>query len=102
MSKPELILQDNTLSVVMPDKLDITNSQEVLDIIQNTLAQKKVEKIIFDMQHCDYISSAGIGILANITRQAKEKNIKTKLSNYSETIKQILVVTDILKYIGTE
>lgn len=102
MNKSKITLKDSTLSVVIPEKLDITNSQDILSSALNILDQKNVENVIFDMKECDYISSAGIGILANITREAKAKGIKTKLVNFSESIKQILIVTDILRYIGTD
>jgi anti-anti-sigma factor len=73
-----------------------------LEDIKNELASVKINEIEYDMSSCDFISSAGIGILVNTTRQAKEKGHKTKMANYNDSIENILKITDILGYIGTE
>lgn len=102
MSDVLFSIENRNLMIYLPNKLDISNSNEVLTKIEEELAKHKVSKIIYDMKNCDFISSAGIGIIANLTRQAKEDNVKTKVVNYNDSIKEILEVTDILAYIGTE
>ena len=102
MSNASNILEGTNLTIIIPEKLDITNSQEILTEALKIVKNTELTCIEFNMKECDFISSAGIGILANITREAKTKNIKTKLTNFSDSIKQILTVTDILRYIGDE
>jgi anti-anti-sigma factor len=94
--------KDENLIVLMPVKVDITNSHSILTEIVNYINADKVKKVIFDMKDCDFISSAGIGLMANIAKQSKDKSIKTCVKNCNDSIKEVLTITDIINYIGIE
>lgn len=85
----------------LPERLDISNSGEVLKELEVQVKNAKFKEFIFDMEKCTFISSAGIGLIVNITRQVKERDCKTKIINYSDQIKEIFEITDVLSYVGT-
>ncbi len=95
-------LEKKELSVALPKKLDISNSGAILKEMEEKIGNEKFKTFIFDMSECEYISSAGIGILVNITRQLKGKKYNTKIVNYNENIEEVLKITDILSYIGID
>ncbi len=102
MSEAKLNLSDKQLLVLLPEKVDITNSHDILKEISVKMQEEHVDKVIFDLSKCEFISSAGIGLLANIIRQTKDKKMKTNVINYNSSIKEVLTITDIMGYIDKD
>ena len=102
MSDAKLNLSDKQLLVLLPEKVDITNSHDILKEISVKRQEEQVDKVIFDLSRCEFISSAGIGLLANIIRQTKDKKMKTNVINYNSSIKEVLTITDIMGYIDKD
>jgi len=100
MSNVNFEINGKKIIAGLPEKLDITISGEVLKTIEEKIKVVNCNELIFDLKSTEFISSAGIGILLNLTRQIKGKNGKTGIINFSEQIKQVFEITDVLGYIN--
>lgn len=95
--KKEII--DSVLYVSLTDKLDTLTSQDLLDNLKDDI--NIVNKIVFDFEKLNYISSAGLRVLLTYqkTLGGKEHVI---IKHANDVIKNIFEVTGFLKLLMVE
>lgn len=83
-------IQDSTLTVQLEGKLDTNTTplaeQEIMEDVD------KVDKIIVDMEHLKYLSSAGLRLLLILHKRMSERDGLT-IIHVNETIMEILQFT---------
>ena len=88
-------IQDRVCEITVQQCLHRNESQELLKKWGELLGALDLEKVVLDMQICQSISSAGIGAILTIAKEAKAKAISLALINCDEKVKYLFNVTGI-------
>lgn len=82
----------NGVSVVkVKGNLDGTTAQQAQDTIVPLLLNKSM--IVFDMEECPYVSSAGLRVLLVIAKKLANIGGKGALANVPEEVKDVMEMT---------
>jgi len=83
--------QDGISIVSLIGKLDSASSNDV----QDTILEKVTLGVtfVFDMQACDFISSAGLRVLLIIAKRIKVNNASAAMSGLSNEIMEVMQMT---------
>lgn len=99
-----LFTEMNNCLVVIPRKrLDTNNSPEVAETITEKI-QNGEEKVVFDFDRTDYVSSAGLRVILVTAKLLKPKNGKLALCNANDQILEVLEISgfhSIVKHFGS-
>lgn len=89
------------ISVVsLKGQLDsITSSQ--LEKILDSLVDRKIYRIIVDMEHVTYVSSAGWGIFLGILKDIRTNRGDLKLSGISADVMEVIRMLEIDSFLPT-
>ncbi len=86
------IKQQGEISIIaLIGKLDSASSNEVQDTILEKITPGV--KFVFDMQACDFISSAGLRVLLIIAKRIKINNASAAMAGLSDEIMEVMKMT---------
>ena len=81
---------ENTLTIALGDRLDTITAPELEAELRDSL--EGITELIFDLQHLDYISSAGLRVLLSAQKTMNRQG-EMKVLHVNETIGEIFEVT---------
>lgn len=87
----KIIEQDGVVIATLVGKLDSNSSADVQDIVLTKITTGV--KFVFDMESCDYISSAGLRTLLIIAKRIKINNAFAAMTGLSEEIIEVMEMT---------
>jgi anti-sigma B factor antagonist len=73
-------------------EMDLYNSYKLKEVFMKML-EKKIEKIIINMEDVEYIDSSGIGALIYITSTIKKINLRFAVANVHGSVKKVIDLT---------
>lgn len=77
--------------------LDLYNAHELKEIV-NKLTNKKVEKLVINMESVDYIDSSGVGALIHIFTNMKKIGARLKIANVHGSVAKVIKLTKLMNY----
>ncbi len=84
--------------IMLKGDMDYFCSRELRDVIFK-LIHEKTKNIILDLKDVSFIDSAGMGLLINVNKEAKNHNGKLGLLNLSEGILKLIKLATLDKII---
>ena len=69
-------IERNVGVIVIDRRFDTWNAEEAFNLCMEFL-ENRMQKIVFNLMETEVISSSGIGILARLAREIKEKQLTT-------------------------
>jgi anti-anti-sigma factor len=82
--------------VIRPSGSIDANTYQVLGVEVEAVLNKSPNLIIFDMDHVDYVSSAGIGVVLAAEKAMKKARGKTLLVNLKPHIRKVFEIVQAL------
>ena len=87
----------DTYIIDVNGEMDLYNSYKLKELVMKML-QKKVKKIIVNLEKVDYIDSSGIGALIYICSTLKKMSLKFMLTNIHGSVKKVIELTKLIGY----
>jgi anti-sigma B factor antagonist len=87
------ILKGDIVRVIMPEEVDLTNSQDIKRKVYESAIEKGYKKLLLDFSNTTYIDSTGLGIIVAIHKQALMNAGTTALINLDPNIENLLRMT---------
>ncbi|QQO11117.1 anti-sigma factor antagonist [Breznakiella homolactica] len=78
--------------------MDLYNSYKLKELLMKML-EKKVERLIINLEKVDYIDSSGIGALIYICSTAKKVNLKLAIANIHGSVRKSIELTKVMIYL---
>jgi anti-anti-sigma factor len=85
-------LDDGTLTVIFPDRLDTLNADEINKELMTHVSTGQLD-FILDMGHLTYISSSGLRVLLILQKKVSPLNGQVSLANVAPDILQIIDIS---------
>jgi len=86
-------VQGNALYITAEgDLLGLQNDVKIIDFINNELPETVIYCII-DIEHINYMNSAGLSLLIRILTKFRNRDGDVALVNPSESVRKLLVIT---------
>ena len=95
--------QGNVLVAAFNGRLDASNSGATQDRVVSLIDQGE-HRLVLDLEHLDYISSAGLRVLLVAAKKLKIANGKIALCGLQESIREIFEIAgfiDMFPIVGT-
>jgi uncharacterized protein (TIGR02172 family) len=83
------------LTVALEGRLDITTAAEV----EATLSLDDVDTLVFDLDACSYVSSAGLRVFLTAYRTLNARGGRAELVNVSREVREVLEVTGLSRLV---
>ena len=84
------ILPGKEMSIIMiPERFDATNAPGIESDLKVFLATTPVKKMIFDFSRTDYIASAGLKVLLQVTRDLLKSGVRVILAGLKPSVYRI-------------
>ena len=90
---------DDNLVITLEGRLDSTNSQELMDTINNSL--QGVTDLVIDLEKLEYMSSAGLRVMLS-AQKTMNKQGSMKITHVNETIMEVFDVTGFVDILTIE
>ena len=90
-------IDGKVLNLTISGHIDATTAPELEKIVSGDLA--KVEKVVFDFEKVEYISSAGLRVLLSVHKSMASKGGEFILTNVSTDVKNVLEMTGFLSFL---
>jgi len=90
-------IDGNVLNLAISGHIDATTAPELEKIVNADAS--KVNKIIFDFEKVEYISSAGLRVLLSTHKAMSSKGGDFVLANVSGDVKNVLEMTGFLSFL---
>ena len=81
---------DDNLVITLEGRLDSTNSQELMDTINNSL--QGVTDLVIDLEKLEYMSSAGLRVMLSAQKTMNKQGGMT-VRNVSELVRSVFTIT---------
>ena len=81
---------DDNLVITLEGRLDSTNSQELMDTINNSL--QGVTDLVIDLEKLEYMSSAGLRVMLS-AQKTMNKQGSMIVRNASELVRSVFDIT---------
>ena len=81
---------DDNLVITLEGRLDSTNSQELMDTINNSL--QGVTDLVIDLEKLEYMSSAGLRVMLSAQKTMNKQGSMT-VRNASELVRSVFDIT---------
>ena len=78
-------------------EMDLYNSYKLKELVSKMI-EKKVNKLIINLEKVDYIDSSGIGALISICSTMKKLNNVLYISNVHGSVKKVIELTKLTGY----
>ena len=92
--------QGEVLTVTIEGTLDISTAPQLKEEMEGELDD--VMEVYFDMEKCDYTSSAGLRVLLGVYQVLDEKEGRMVLRNLNNSFMEILEMTGFTDFIEVE
>ena len=90
-------INGKVLNLSISGHIDATTAPELEKIVNEDVA--KVEKIVFDFEKVEYISSAGLRVLLSVHKAMSSKGGEFVIENVSSDVKNVLEMTGFLSFL---
>ena len=90
-------LEGKVLNLSISGHIDATTAPELEKIVMADAS--KVEKIVFDFEKVEYISSAGLRVLLSVHKAMSSKGGEFIIENVSVDVKNVLEMTGFLSFL---
>ena len=90
-------IEGKVLNLTISGHIDATTAPELEKIVSGDVA--KVEKMVFDFEKVEYISSAGLRVLLSIHKAMSSKGGEFVLEHVSGDVKNVLEMTGFLSFL---
>ena len=87
--------------LALSGRLVLGQESSGLRITVDNLLSSGATKIVINLEHVNYVDSAGLGTLIELHRKAKDKGAKLKLCNLRPNLKQALEIARLLPIFDT-
>jgi len=77
--------------------LDLYNAHELKEVV-NKLTNKKVEKLVINLESVDYIDSSGVGALIHIFTNMKKIGAQLKIAKVHGSVAKVIKLTKLMNY----
>ena len=91
--------EDTTLTVALDGRLDTLTAPQLEDKLEDSI--EGVEKLVFDLEKLQYISSAGLRVLLS-AMQIMEEQGELKVRNARPEVMDVFEVTGFIDYLSFE
>lgn len=91
-------LENNSLIIALPERVDSNNANEIGDELDSILANNNAEEVVLDASILKYISSAGLRIVL----KCKKRSNDLKIINVSSEVYEIFEMTGFTEIIQVE
>ena len=88
---------DDSLVITLEGRLDSTNSQELMDTINNSL--QGVTDLVIDLEKLEYMSSAGLRVMLSAQKTMNKQGSMT-VRNASELVRSVFTITGMVSVIN--
>jgi len=78
-------------------EMDLYNSYKLKELIMKMI-EKKIEKLIINLEQVEYIDSSGIGALIYITSTIKKMNLRLAMTNVYGSVKKVIELTKLTHF----
>ncbi len=89
---------DNTV-IVLNGRLDTTTAPSLESFLDETISD--IKELVFDMEHLEYISSAGLRVLLKVQKEMNKKG-NMKLIHVSEAVMEVFEITGFSDFLSIE
>jgi anti-anti-sigma factor len=90
--KIEEVMQNNICVVRVTGRLDATTAPELDQAVVQIIEQGK-HKMVFDLTHLEYVSSAGLRIFLVVAKKLKVLNGELSLAGLQGNIKEVIEIS---------
>lgn len=87
------IIEECIVKVIMPEEVELTNSQDIKRKIYETVFEKGYKKVLLDFSKTKYIDSTGLGIIVAIHKQSLMNAGAAAIINLDNNIKSLFKMT---------
>ena len=91
--------QDQSLTVMLDEELDATNSPELKKMLEEEIPG--IKELIFDLSRLEYVSSAGLRVFLHMQKYMKSAG-KMCIRNVGKDVMAIFRVTGFIKLLNIE
>lgn len=77
--------------------MDLYNAHELKEIV-NKLMNKKVEKLVINLENVEYIDSSGVGALIHIFTTLKKRECQLKIARVHGSVAKVIKLTKLMGY----
>ena len=84
--------ENGIVSIVIKGRLDADSSPEAEKVVKDALGEK-TDRILFDLGHLEYLSSAGLRVLLSAAKEMRRREGKIVLCSLNEFVKEIFEVS---------
>ena len=79
-------------------EMDLYNSYKLKDLVMK-MVNKKIQKIVINLENVGYIDSSGIGALIFIYSAIQKRNAKFLIANVHGSVKKVIELTKLMSYL---
>ena len=90
-------IDGKVLNLSISGHIDATTAPELEKIVSGDVA--KVDKMVFDFEKVEYISSAGLRVLLSVHKSMSSKGGEFVIENVSSDVKNVLEMTGFLSFL---
>ncbi len=90
--------EKNTITILLPERLDSSNAPEEEKVITELVAGKEGEPVVLDAKEMEYISSAGLRLILHL----KKTNNDVCITNVNPNVYEILEMTGFTEMMKVE
>lgn len=87
--KPEK--QEEKLILKLGGRLETSTAPELQKVVEQEL--EEIMELELDLEHLEYVSSAGLRVLLAASRKMKEKNGSMTVQHVNEDVMEVFVIT---------
>ncbi|MDR1033401.1 MAG: STAS domain-containing protein [Bifidobacteriaceae bacterium] len=80
---------DSAVTVMLVGSLDTTTVEEAQKMLLEVLEKLEIGDITVDFSELTYISSAGLRVMLLLNKEATDKNIKLKLRDMRQSVREV-------------
>ena len=77
--------------------MDLYNAHELKDVV-NRLIEKKISRIVINLEKVDYIDSSGVGALIHIFTSIKRNGFRLRITNVHGSVAKVIKLTKLMGY----
>ena len=93
-------MEGNTLTVMLEGKVTSKNAPELISTLEGKL--ESLDKLIFDFDGLEYITSAGIRVILNALWAMEDHGGKMVIRNVNSDIREVFRITGFLEVLTIE
>ncbi|MEN3043447.1 MAG: STAS domain-containing protein [Fervidobacterium sp.] len=88
-----IIIEPDIVKFVLPEEIELTNSQEIKRKVYENTFEKGYKKILLDFSKTKYIDSTGLGVVVMIHKQSLMNAGTTAIINIDSNLRNLFKMT---------